>query len=77
MNYKLREVRIEKEMTLEEVGHAIGRSKQWMSELERGNIDLKYDTAVDLAKVYGGTPDIFLPIKSKKISRNAPKHQAS
>ena len=70
MNCKLREVRMQNKMTLEEVGHAIGRSKQWMSELERGNIDLKYDTAVELARVYGGTPDIFLPLKSKKNGQN-------
>lgn len=77
MNYKLREVRIQKKMTLEEVGRAIGKTKQWMSELERGNIDLKYDTAVDLSRVYGGTPDIFLTCKSKKISQDSPKSQAS
>jgi len=71
MNFNLREVRIQKHMTLEEVGNKIGKSKQWMSELERGNIDLKYDTAIELAKVYGGTPDIFLPKKSKKNSRNS------
>jgi transcriptional regulator with XRE-family HTH domain len=76
MNCKLREVRIQNKMTLEEVGHAIGRSKQWMSELERGNIDLKYDTAVELARVYGGTPDIFLPLKSKKNGQIT-NHKAS
>lgn len=70
MNIRLREIRESLSMTLEEVGKKVGKSKQWLSELERGNIDLKYDMAIKLAKVYGGTPDIFLPKKSKNIRQN-------
>lgn len=81
MNPRLREVRESLNMTLEEVGSKVGKSKQWMSELERGNIDLKYDMAIKLSTVYGGTPDIFLPIKSKRNRLDktdvSPKSQAS
>lgn len=70
MNPRYREVRIEKKMTLEKAASYLGRTKQWLSEVERGNIELNYEDAVKLAKVYGGTPDIFLPLKSNKISQN-------
>lgn len=55
-------------MTLEELGKKIGKSKQYLSELERGNIRLTYDMAVKIASIFNGTPDIFLPKKSKKLS---------
>jgi putative transcriptional regulator len=53
-----------------EIGVKIGKSKQWVSEFERGNIRLNIDVAVELAKVLGVTADIFLPRKSKNISRD-------
>lgn len=58
-------------MTLSYLAKKIGRSKQYMSELANGNIRLKYETAVDIAKVFNSTPDeIFLEVKSNKIGRN-------
>ena len=68
MNPRYREVRKEKGLTLEQASAFLGRTKQWLSEVERGNIELNYDDAVQLAKAYEDTPDIFLPQKSKKIS---------
>ena len=62
MGQRVREVRKENGMTLAELGERIGRSKQWLSELERGNIRLTYDMAVKIAQVFGKTPDIFLSI---------------
>lgn len=64
MKFQYREVRKRKGLTLEKAARPIGRTKQWLSEVERGNIKLDYDEAVKLAAVYGETPDIFLPIKS-------------
>jgi putative transcriptional regulator len=69
VNPRYREVRLDKNMTLQQAAAPIGRSKQWLSEVERGNIELNYEDSIKLAKVYGGTPDIFLPIKSNNISQ--------
>lgn len=60
-NIKFRKVRRGLDLTQEQVGNMIGRSRQWVSAIERGQIEINYDDAVLLAKAYGGTPDIFLP----------------
>ncbi len=62
--YRLRQIRQEHGMTLEQLGARVGRSKQYMSELERGNIRLSYEMAVEIAMAFGTTPDrLFLPAK--------------
>ena len=61
MGQRVRDIRKKHGMTLAELGEHIGRSKQWLSELERGNIRLTYDMAVKIAQVFGKTPDIFCP----------------
>ncbi len=65
----LRRERMKHQMTQTEIGKMIGKSKQWVSEFERGNIRLNLDVAVELASVLGLTADVFLPRKSKNISR--------
>ena len=65
----LRRERLKHNLTQTEIGEQIGKSKQWVSEFERGNIRLNIDIAVKLAKVLGLTADIFLPRKSKSSSR--------
>lgn len=67
---KLREIRENTGLTLEQLGEKIGKSKQWLSELERGNIRLTYEWAVKISRVYAKTPDCFLLDKSKNISQN-------
>lgn len=70
-NKAIKKIRKENNMTLAELGEKLGKSKQYMSELERGNIRLTYDMAVDIARVFNTTPDkIFLKIKSNNISQN-------
>ena len=70
MNPRYREVRKGKKMTLSQAAAHLSKSKQWLSEVERGNIGLNYEDAIKLAQVYGGTPDIFLPNKSIKNGQN-------
>ena len=65
----LRRERLKRNLTQTEIGEKIGKSKQWVSEFERGNIRLNIDVAVKLAKVLGLATDIFLPRKSKSSSR--------
>lgn len=67
MVFRYREVRKNSGLTLKQAASPLGKTKQWLSEVERGNIKLNYEEAVKLAKVYGGTPDIFLPLKSDNI----------
>jgi len=61
---KLKEARENANLTQEQLGTQIGKSKQWISELERGNIRLTYEYAMSISAVYGKTPDYFLPEKS-------------
>ena len=67
---KLKMARLKNGLTQMEVGAKIGKSKQWVSEFERGNIRLNMDVAVQLATALGVSPDIFLPKRSKKIGQN-------
>lgn len=72
----VRTAREKKGLTQSELGRIIGKSKQWVSEFERGNIRLKMDIAVQLAAALGEMPDIFLPKRSIKIGqmRAGPKN---
>jgi len=65
--FRYREVRKNAGLTLKQAACPLGKTKQWLSEVERGNIKLNYEEAVKLAEVYGGTPDIFLPNESDAI----------
>lgn len=68
LGQRVRDIRIKHEMTLEDLGERLGKSKQYMSELERGNIRLTYEMAVAIAQVFKTTPDDFLlPRKSKNM----------
>lgn len=71
LGQRVRNIRIKHEMTLEDLGERLGKSKQYMSELERGNIRLTYEMAVAIAQVFKTTPDGFLlPQKSKNMGHN-------
>lgn len=54
---KLKEIRTERGLTLEAFGVMIGRSKQYMSQLEKGRIRLTYENAIKIAKALGTKPD--------------------
>ena len=43
---QIRNARKKAKLTQSELGLKIGRSKQWVSELERGHIRLTYESAV-------------------------------
>ncbi len=62
----LRNARLKNGVTQTELGKRIGKSKQWVSEFERGNIRLNMDVAVRLANALGILPDIFMSARSKK-----------
>lgn len=57
----IRKARTDRGLTLEQMGGLIGRSKQYMSQLEKGRIRLSYEAAVKIAEALGTTPDkLFL-----------------
>jgi len=68
MQKTLREICKEYGITLTELGRRIGKSKQYMSELGKQRIRLRYDMAVKIAAALGTTPDqLFLPEESRNI----------
>ena len=72
----VRKAREKKGLTQTDLGRVMGKSKQWVSEFERGNIRLKMDVAVQLAAALEVMPDIFLPKRSNEIGqmRAGPKN---
>jgi putative transcriptional regulator len=59
-------------LTLVEVAARLGRTKQWLSELERGNVKLTYETSVAIARIFETTPDALflgaLPSKPQAVA---------
>ena len=50
-----------------ELGARVGRTKQWVSEVERDHVNLSYEMTRALAAVFGETPDgLFLSSESKE-----------
>lgn len=56
---QIRNARKKAKLTQSELGLKIGRSKQWVSELERGHIRLTYESAVQISLACGITTDFF------------------
>jgi len=56
-------------ITLKELGKRVGKSKQYMSELGRGNIRLTYEMAAKIADALNTTPDALFLKKTKVIKR--------
>lgn len=78
LGQRVRDIRLNHGMTLEELGERLNKSKQYMSELERGNIRLTYEMAVAIADVFGTTPDDFLlPSGSKNLGHTPNQKEAS
>lgn len=70
MPRSLKQICKERGLTLTELGRRIGKSKQYMSELAKGNIRLTYDMAVKIAVALNTTPDdLFLPEQFNLIKR--------
>ena len=58
---RARDARKQANLTQTELGQRIGKSKQWVSELERGNIKLSFEMAVRISNACNKTTDFFLP----------------
>lgn len=56
---RVKDARRDAKLTQTELGKRIGKSKQWVSELERGNIKLSFDMAVSISNACNKTTEFF------------------
>lgn len=56
---RVRDARKDAKLTQTELGKRIGKSKQWVSELERGNIKLSFDMAISISNACDKTTEFF------------------
>lgn len=56
---RVKDARRDAKLTQTELGKRIGKSKQWVSELERGNIKLSFETAVSISNACNKTTEFF------------------
>lgn len=59
VSQRVKEARRDAKLTQTELGKKIGKSKQWVSELERGNIRLSYEMAVSISYACNKSTDFF------------------
>lgn len=59
VSQRVKDARCDAHLTQTELGKIIGKSKQWVSELERGNIRLSYEMAVIISKACNKSTDFF------------------
>lgn len=58
---RVKDARRDAKLTQTELGKRIGKSKQWVSELERGNIKLSFEMAVSISNACNKTTEFFCP----------------
>lgn len=56
---RVKDARRDAKLTQTELGKRIGKSKQWVSELERGNIKLSFEMAVSISNACNKTTEFF------------------
>lgn len=56
---RVKDARRDAKLTQTELGKRIGKSKQWVSELERGNIKLSFEMAVSISNACNKTIEFF------------------
>lgn len=59
VSQRVKDARCDAKLTQTELGKMIGKSKQWVSELERGNIRLSYEMAVIISEACNKSTDFF------------------
>ena len=56
---RVKDARMDAKLTQTELGKRIGKSKQWVSELERGNIKLSFEMAMSISNACNKTTEFF------------------
>lgn len=57
---RVKDARMDAKLTQTELGKRIGKSKQWVSELERGNIKLSFEMAMSISNACNKTTEFFV-----------------
>lgn len=57
---RIKIARLDAHLTQTELGRLIGKSKQWVSELERGNITLSFEMAIRISDACNKTLVFFV-----------------
>ncbi len=65
---RVKDARKDAKLTQTELGKMVGKSKQWVSELERGNIKLSFEMAVNISNACNKTTDFFAVKVHKKLT---------
>ncbi len=60
---RVRDARLQVGLSQQELGKIVGRSKQWISELERGNVKLSYDMARKISEACKVPMDYFAVVQ--------------
>ena len=56
---RVKDARRDAKLTQTELGKRIGKSKQWVFELERGNIKLSFEMAISISNACNKTTEFF------------------
>ena len=56
---RVKDARRDAKLTQTELGKRIGKSKQWVSELARGNIKVSFEMAVSISNACNKTTEFF------------------
>lgn len=56
---RVKDARRDAKLTQTELGKRIGKSKQWVSELEHGNIKLSFEMAISISNACNKTTEFF------------------
>lgn len=64
---RVKDARKDAKLTQTELGKRIGKSKQWVSEVERGNIKLSFEMAVCISNACDKTTEFFCHESPQKI----------
>ena len=56
---RVKDARMDAKLTQTELGKRIGKSKQWVSELELGNIKLSFEMAMSISNACNKTTEFF------------------
>lgn len=65
----LKQIRIAKGLTLQEVAGRLNRNGSWLSRIENGNRRLRAETLVELCRVYGVKPERILRMAEQEPTR--------
>lgn len=74
MNKKLRSLRLERELSQENIAFELGISQKAYSKIENGQTSLNHDKLIQIAKIFEVSPKEICPIHSECNKNNSEDH---